>query len=113
MGTPAVVILLQVALFSVVGLTFLSGVATCGVIVVGWYALDLYRPYQTREQAAARLEIQTSELNALLGESQLQRLRAQLEPAYAVEDDKQVFRNWPSGRVPKDLCEPVRPTARS
>lgn len=100
----AVVILAQIAVFSVastvlhggpeplghlepaflkyIGLTFLGGLVTYGTLVGGWYGLDLYGRFQEREKTATKLELQTAELKALLAESQLERLQAQLEPHF-------------------------------
>lgn len=81
-GDPHPLDHLELSILKYIGLTFLSGLATYAVIVGGWYALDLYRRYQERERTATRLELQTSELKALLAESQLERLQAQLEPHF-------------------------------
>ncbi len=70
------------ALLKYMGLTFFGNVMTYGVLVGGWYALQFYGRYREREGAAQRLELQTSELKALLAESQLQRLQAQIEPHF-------------------------------
>lgn len=70
------------ALLKYMGLTFFGNVMTYGVLVGGWYGLQLYRRYREREKEARRLELQTSELKALLAESQLQRLQAQIEPHF-------------------------------
>jgi sensor histidine kinase YesM len=70
------------ALLKYIGLTVFGNVITYALLVAGWYAFQLHRSYREREREAGRLEIQTSELKALLAEAQLQRLQAQLEPHF-------------------------------
>lgn len=81
-GGPDPLAHLKPAFLKYIGLTFFGGVVTYGALVGGWHALDLYGRYRERERTATQLELRTSELKALLAESRLQRLQAQLEPHF-------------------------------
>lgn len=81
-GGPNPLAHLKPAFLKYIGLTFFGGVVTYGALVGGWHALDLYDRYRERERTATQLELKTSELKALLAESRLQRLQAQLEPHF-------------------------------
>lgn len=69
-------------LLKYLGLTYLGNLLAYGVLVGGWYGVLLARRYRERESEAARLEVQASELKALLAEARLQRLQSQLEPHF-------------------------------
>lgn len=70
------------ALLKYMGLTYLGNLLAYGLMVGGWYGVLLARRYRERESEAARLEVQASELKALLAEARLQRLQSQLEPHF-------------------------------
>lgn len=81
-GRPDPVAHFQPAVLKYMGLTFFGNVITYASLVGGWYTFLLYRRYRQREAEAARLQLQSAELKALLAESHLQRLQAQLEPHF-------------------------------
>jgi sensor histidine kinase YesM len=64
------------------GLTFPGGLVVYALLVGGWYAARLQAGYREREQAARLLELQAAELEALVAQSQLRYLQAQLQPHF-------------------------------
>ena len=81
-GEAGLVAHLRPAFLKYVGLTFLGGLVTYSVLVVGRNAWLLSRESRDREREAARLELRTAELKALLAEAQLGQLQSQLQPHF-------------------------------
>jgi two-component system, LytTR family, sensor kinase len=81
-GGPGLVEHLRPAFLKYVGLTFLGGLVTYSVLVVGRNAWLLSRESRDRERESARLELRTAELKALLAEAQLGQLQSQLQPHF-------------------------------
>jgi signal transduction histidine kinase len=79
---PDLVAHLRPAFLKYVGLTFLGGLVTYTVLVLGRNAWIVYREDRRREREAARLELRTAELKALLAEAQLGHLQNQLQPHF-------------------------------
>jgi len=81
-GQPGLVDHLRPAFLKYVGLTFLGGLVTYALLVLGWNGWRVYREGRRREHEAARLELRTAELKALLAEAQLGHLQSQLQPHF-------------------------------
>jgi sensor histidine kinase YesM len=64
------------------GLTFPGGLVVYALLAGGWYAARLQAGYREREEAARLLELQAVELEALVAQSQLRYLQAQLQPHF-------------------------------
>jgi two-component system, LytTR family, sensor kinase len=73
---------LRPAFAKYIGLFYFGGLVTYALLVAGWHAVDVLERYRRREREAARLELQTAELKALLAEAQLRHLQAQLQPHF-------------------------------
>lgn len=81
-GEPGLVQHLRPAFLKYIGLTFLGGLVTYTLLVLGWHAWRLYREGRRREREAARLELRAAELKALLAEAHLGQLQSQLQPHF-------------------------------
>lgn len=81
-GEPGLVDHLRPAFLKYVGLSFLGGLVTYALLVLGWNGWRVYREARRREREAARLELRTAELKALLAEAQLGHLQSQLQPHF-------------------------------
>ncbi|HUF69481.1 MAG TPA: sensor histidine kinase [Longimicrobiales bacterium] len=64
------------------GLTFPGGLVVYALLAGGWYAARFQAGYREREQAARLLKLQAAELEALVAQSQLRYLQAQLQPHF-------------------------------